>query len=167
MLILTLCSSGSEFWEEKPGNYLCVYLTLLLTILTVRQVSENIDPCFFFFKKRCLDKQKNRWKHNIEIIPKYDNPFLLANRDSGWKRLMALSNKNRWKQLVKAVAVVLVTKSCLTLLCPHGLQLSRLLYPWGFPGKSTGVVIISFSRGSSWPRDGTCISSTAGGFFTT
>ena len=28
-------------------------------------------------------------------------------------------------------------------------------------------VAISYSRGSSWPRDGTCISCLAGGFFTT
>ena len=48
---------------------------------------------------------------------------------------------------------------------PHGLQPSRLLRPWDFPDKSTGVgchcllrrilqeVAIPFSRGSSWPRD--------------
>ena len=28
---------------------------------------------------------------------------------------------------------------CLTLLQPHGLKLARLLYPWDFPGKNTGV----------------------------
>ena len=28
---------------------------------------------------------------------------------------------------------------------PHGLQPTRLLRPWGFPGKSTGVVAIAFS----------------------
>ena len=31
-----------------------------------------------------------------------------------------------------------VTQSCLTLR-PHGLQPTRLLCPWDFPGKSTGV----------------------------
>ena len=31
-----------------------------------------------------------------------------------------------------------VAQSCLTLR-PHGLQLTRLLRPWDFPGKSTGV----------------------------
>ena len=34
----------------------------------------------------------------------------------------------------------LVTKSCLTLLRPHGLQPARLLCPWNFPGKNAGVV---------------------------
>ena len=33
----------------------------------------------------------------------------------------------------------LVTKSCLTLLIPHGLQPARLLCPWDSPGKNTGV----------------------------
>ena len=32
-----------------------------------------------------------------------------------------------------------VTQSCLTLRDPHGLQSTRLLHPWDFPGKSTGV----------------------------
>ena len=33
----------------------------------------------------------------------------------------------------------LVTKSCPTLLQPHGLQPARLLHPWDFPDKNTGV----------------------------
>ena len=33
----------------------------------------------------------------------------------------------------------LVTKLCLTLLQPHGLQPTRLLCPWNSPGKNTGV----------------------------
>ena len=52
---------------------------------------------------------------------------------------------------------------------PHGLQPTRLFCPWNFPGKNTGVAI-SFSKGSSWPRDWTCISCvsyTAGRFFST
>ena len=35
---------------------------------------------------------------------------------------------------------VLVVKSCLTFLQPHGLWSMGLLYPWDFPGKNTGVV---------------------------
>ena len=59
----------------------------------------------------------------------------------------------------------------------HGLQPSKPLCPWDFPGKSTGVgchcllwipqkVAVSFSRGSSWPRDWTWVSCIAGRFFT-
>ena len=38
---------------------------------------------------------------------------------------------------------------------PHGLWPTRLLCPWDFPGKNTGVIVISCSRGSSQPRDQT------------
>ena len=41
---------------------------------------------------------------------------------------------------------------------PYGLQPARLLCPWDFPGKHTGVDCISLSRGSSQSRDQTCIS---------
>ena len=34
----------------------------------------------------------------------------------------------------------------------HGLQQARLLCPWDFPGKNTGVGCFSYSRGSSQPR---------------
>ena len=44
------------------------------------------------------------------------------------------------------------------LLLPCGLWTTRLLCPWVFPGKSTGVLAISFFRGYSWPRNRTCIS---------
>ena len=55
---------------------------------------------------------------------------------------------------------------------PHGLQPTRLLRPWDFPGKSTGVGCHCLLRGSSLPRDQTqapCPVSpaSAGGFFTT
>ena len=34
---------------------------------------------------------------------------------------------------------VKVAESCWTLYDPHGLQPTRLLYPWNSPGKNTGV----------------------------
>ena len=33
---------------------------------------------------------------------------------------------------------------------PHGLQPTRLLHPWDFPGKNTGWVAISFSNAWKW-----------------
>ena len=50
-------------------------------------------------------------------------------------------------------------------LLPHGLQPARLLCPWNFPGKNTGVGCIPFSKESSRPRDQTWVSYIAGGFF--
>ena len=40
-------------------------------------------------------------------------------------------------------------------LWPHGLWLPRLLCPWDFPGKNTGVGYHALLQGSSWPRDQT------------
>ena len=40
---------------------------------------------------------------------------------------------------------------------PHGLQPTRLLCPRDFPGENTGVFAISFSMGSSQPRDQTWV----------
>ena len=41
----------------------------------------------------------------------------------------------------------LVTKSFLILLRPHGMQPTRLLCPWDFPGKTTGVGCHFFLQG--------------------
>ena len=51
----------------------------------------------------------------------------------------------------------------------QGPEPARLLCPWDSPGKNTAVVAVPASRGSSPPRSwihGSCISCTAGGFFT-
>ena len=47
-----------------------------------------------------------------------------------------------------------VTQSCPTLR-PHGLQPARLLCPWDFSGRNTGVGCVSCSRGSSRSRNWT------------
>ena len=61
--------------------------------------------------------------------------------------------------------------SLVRLLWPRGLQPARLLCPWDFPGKNTGVGCHFLLQGlSSRPRDQTCIfwiSCIAGRFFTT
>ena len=38
-------------------------------------------------------------------------------------------------------------------LWPHGLQPARLLCPWSFPGKNTGVGCHFLFQGSSWSKD--------------
>ena len=50
-----------------------------------------------------------------------------------------------------------VALSCLTL-WSFGLWPTRLLCPWDFPGKNTGMVAVSSSRGSFPPSDRTSIS---------
>ena len=60
---------------------------------------------------------------------------------------------------------MLVAQSCPTLCGPIDRSPARLLCPWGFPGKNTGVAI-PFSRGSCWPRKQSRVSYIAGIFFT-
>ena len=54
-------------------------------------------------------------------------------------RIMA-SNKNTGQLYYLSHFCCLAPKLCLTLLKSHGLQLTRLLCLWDFPGKNTGVV---------------------------
>ena len=67
-------------------------------------------------------------------------------------------NNNRYIYIMDFSLLFLVTKWCLTLLQLHGIEPSRLLCPWDFPGKSTRVGCISFSKGSSQTWDQTHIS---------
>ena len=60
----------------------------------------------------------------------------------------------------------LVTHSCPTFCDPHKLYPIRLLCPWNSPARVLEWVAIPFSRGSSWSRDRTQVSCTAGRFFT-
>ena len=62
---------------------------------------------------------------------------------------------HNWSNVAAATAVA---KSCSTLLWPHGLWPSRLLYPWDFPGKNTRVVCHFLPRISSGPKDWTHVS---------
>ena len=45
---------------------------------------------------------------------------------------ISFSNAGKWKVKVKLLSRVQLSR-------PHGLQPTRLLHPWEFPGKSTGV----------------------------
>ena len=53
-----------------------------------------------------------------------------------------------------------VTQSCPTSQ-PHGLSPARLLCPWNFPGKNTGVGCHFLLQGIFRPRDLTCVSSAS------
>ena len=58
-------------------------------------------------------------------------PGILQARTLEW---VAISFFNAWKWKVKVKSL-----SCVQLFTTHGLQPTRLLCPWDFPGKSTGV----------------------------
>ena len=58
-------------------------------------------------------------------------PGILQARTMEWAAI-SFSNVSKWKVKVKSLSRV-------QLLARHGLQPTRLLRPWDFPGKSTGV----------------------------
>ena len=78
-------------------------------------------------------------------------------RRSSGKPHLSITSKKINKSLLSSNTHAKLLQSCLTL-WPHGLQPARLLGPWDFPGKNTGVVAATYSGGSSWPRDWTCFS---------
>ena len=63
--------------------------------------------------------------------PGFPIPGILQARTLEW---VAISFSNAWKWKVKVKSL-----SHIRLLVTHGLQPTRLLCPWDFPGKSTGV----------------------------
>ena len=63
---------------------------------------------------------------------------------TSWKPHFQLSHTFSFKNHLQfyrmgCCSCYLVTKSCLTLFQHHGLQPTRLLCPWDFPGKNTGL----------------------------
>ena len=63
--------------------------------------------------------------------PGFPVPGILQARTLEW---VAISFSNAWKWKVKVKSL-----NHVRLYRPHGLQPTRLLHPWDFPGKSTGV----------------------------
>ena len=80
----------------------------------------------------------------------------------GWISLILVGKLPCWHMEVEKKWK---SHSCVPTLQLHGLQ-PVLVYPWNSPGKSIGVVTISFSQGSSQARDWTQVSCIAGRFFT-
>ena len=64
-------------------------------------------------------------------------PGILQARTLEWVAI-SFSKAQKWKVKAKSLSGV-------WLLATHGLQPTRLLHPWDFPDKSTGVGAIAFS----------------------
>ena len=104
--------------------------------------------------------------HTVKLASKYKRNKYERNSIL-WKTLMTLLQLRALTLIQSSDWYCLVPKSCPALCkpmdcsppgsCVHGISQARLL-EW---------VAISCFRGSSWPRDGTCISYLSGEFFTT
>ena len=73
---------------------------------------------------------------------------------------------NKWRVVGFCSSCYLVTKSCQLFAIPWTVA-TRLLCPWNFPDKNTGLGCHFFTRGSSQPKDQIKVSCLAGRFFIT
>ena len=80
----------------------------------------------------CLEKTIDRetWQATVQRITK------------SWTQLKQLSMLREIIRWEESCCYCLVTKLCLTLLQPHGLQPARLVCPWNFPGKNTNAKVL-------------------------
>ena len=101
---------------------------------------------FFFFAVACAHYTRVEVQKNINSKGKYSASNIERNllffRNSSLERHTVDHFALFSFQLVIYYIICccdLVARSCLNLLQPPGLYLTRLLYPWDFPGKNTGV----------------------------
>ena len=106
-------------------------------------LSSNIMSDFYFFSFNfSIFSQKHIWIFNLSsfflsafyVTCLFDQKMLLGR---GWGVRGGGKRESKCTSLTGIIC--LVTKLCPPLLQPHGLQPTRLLCPWNFPGKNTGV----------------------------
>ena len=147
--------------------------------MTTLEVKENFQVCTW---AGSLFGDQKRGHHPIisedihplasvvgSIVAKSHEHML--GRTGGEKKKISAKGKQRPRELSYISDFVLRTQplSHVQLFCvgPHELYPTRLLCPCDFPARILECAAISFSRGSSWPRDRTCVPCFAEGFFTT
>ena len=115
--------------------FLIIVLVLVLTYGSPGSNDMNISKLYATYAMLCYAK-------SLQSCPTLCNPMdgsppgspvlgILQARTLEW---VAISFSNAWKWKVKVKPL-----SHIRLLATHGLQPTRLLCPWDFPGESTGV----------------------------
>ena len=132
----------------------------------------NLIFCFWVHRNSSVYLQKPLYTNSL--YPEFPIAFLFSS-PLLQSRFLACSFYNEllpgssalthFVPLLWNAMCALVLHSFLTL-WSHGLYPTRLLCPWDYPGKNTGMVASPFSKGSSQPRNRTWVSLTAGRFFT-
>ena len=108
----------NRYWDEKKDvHYFSVYKTFYFyKLLYAAAAAKSLLSCLTLCDP------------NDGSPPGSPVPGILRARTLEW---VAISFSNAWKWKVKVKS--------LSRYRPHGLQPTRLLCPWDFPGKSTGV----------------------------
>ena len=138
---------ASRSWEWSPAD------------------SSKLEPPSYSFKK--MNPANNQQAQNISSASgEYRSPVQSPDVSllTSWTENPAPPHLDFWLQ--SEVSDVLIVQSCLTLCDPMDCSPSSSSVHGHSPGKNTGVGCHSLLRGSSWPRDRTRVSCTAGIFFT-
>ena len=100
------------------------------------------DRCFFLTSELLLLSRFSRVRlcATPQTAAHQASPSLGFSRQEHWSGLPFPSPMHESEKLKQSRSVVSDSQQ------PHGLQPTRLLPPWDFPGKSTGVGVIAFSE---------------------
>ena len=82
---------------------------------------------------------RNKKVENIMLLLRNSTPSEKRQKDEKTLNLDEYKNQVIDNVIKLFCCCCLVTKSCPNLLRPHSLWPARLLCPWNFPGKNTGV----------------------------
>ena len=116
------------------------------------------------------------WSFSFSIVPSKEHPGLISFR-MDWLDLLAVPGTLKSPQHHRSKSSILwhsglevkwseVAQSCLTLCDPMDCSLTGFSVHGIFQARVLEWVAISFSRGSSWPRDRTWVSGIVGRCFT-
>ena len=122
-------------------------------------------------------KLKGKWRSKKTRIDG-NLSFLLKEMRTQMIKIISLEKINYfilnsilWNEVLPIIITIVLCSVMPDSLWPFGLYPTRLLCPWDFPGKNTGVgcLQVSSSRGFSWPSNQTrisCVSCIEDRFFT-
>ena len=120
----------SVFWSTSHVGFLLFYYPLLHIVFLFCTSCYNVKHCAAAAKS--LQSCPTLCDPIDSSPPGTPVPGILQAITLEW---VAISSSNAWKWKVKSLSRSVMSDSSR----PHGLQPTRLLHPWDFPGKSTGV----------------------------
>ena len=152
--------SGTELQDHPLNSYFgnghvfCSIWALVKMVFTMALLSRIETKMLYHITVLGMEETQRAW------LPERPEQAFVQYINSQSRLIMICYSKGcmHW---FSNQCVCSVTQSCLTLCDPLDCSLPGSSVHGIFPGKNTGVGCISYSRGSSWPRDGTCIFSVS------
>ena len=149
--------SGTELQDHPLNSYFgnghvfCSIWALVKMVFTMALLSRIETKMLYHITVLGMEETQRAW------LPERPEQAFVQYINSQSRLIMICYSKG-CMHCFSNQCVCSVTQSCLTLCDPLDYSLPGSSVHGIFPGKNTGVGCISYSRGSSWPRDETCIS---------